>query len=294
MKTLLLLLLISNCVFAGAIRISKLDSKKINVVYVSTKDPLTIVMPFDLLENGVTGGDITNDPNKLPASFYINYQSGGKIIDLRALKEKTATHINIINEKNEVYVIRLEQSQKLADSAVTYKEKDIGEITGDANYSPLRLSAYLERSNSYPMLKLGESELIENSEEFGLNIEQSFANGIKMKVNNVIRWSSPHPNVVVFNATLTNTAKQDIFYDRHSFGLKIGTAVYKANIVMASGVIPAGKSSPVQFGLSRKDYPQIMNIDLKKNKISYALTFIKEGEIPNSNLLLPLLPDYAK
>lgn len=295
MKTILLIfLMIHSVVYAGAIREVKLDSKKINIVYVSLKDPLSIVMPFDLMDNGVIGGDITSDPEKLPASFYINYQASGRLIALRALKENAMTHINIISEKNEVFVLRLVQSEDEADSAVTFKEKNLDEILGAGTYTPQIISAYLERTSNYPFLKIGESELIENSEEFGLNKEQSFANGIKMKISRVVRWNSPHPNVVVFNGTLTNTTKETIYYDRHSFALKIGTSIFKANIAMCSGVIKPGKTSPIQFGLSRKDYPQIMNVALKENKINYALTFIKEGEVPNENALLPIIPTNEK
>lgn len=293
-KIILLFMILVNALYAGAIREVKLDSKKINIIYVSLKDPLSLVMPFDLIENGVIGGDITNDPSKMPAGFYINYQAGGKLIALRALKENAVTHINIVSDDNEVFVLRLKQSETEADSAITFKEKNLETITGEGTYTPQLFSAYLERTNNYPFLKIGESELIDNSDEFGLNTNQAFANGTKMKIDRVVRWNSPHPNVVVFNGTLTNPTNQPIYYDRHSFSMKIGTAVFKANIAMASGVIPAGKTSPFQFGLSRKDYPQIMNVDLKKNTINYALTFIKEGEVPNRNLLLPEIPDNAK
>lgn len=286
---------------AGNIREAILDSKQVNVVKVSSRDPLTLVLPFELGSTSVKGGDITSNPKQFPASYFINYSQGGKVVDLRALTahvkkediEKnllSETHINIVTEKDEVFVLKLVHSESDNDSVVTFRGKGDMEEAEPGAYTPQGLSAYLERTFTYPFLRKAGSPLIDNSAETGFNQKQDFANGVRLTLNSIVKWEDPHPNMLVFNGTLGNPSAKPIYYDRHSFAVLIGRSKMTPAISHCSGVIPANASVPFQFALTRKDYPDLPAISLKDNTLNFALTFGQTSMVDKT--VLPPLPKH--
>lgn len=290
MKSLLLALFSSLCLPAlgGAIRKAVLDFDKENILRVSKNEPLTVIFPFDLFAGSIAGGSITSNPEKIPAAFYLSYSEGSQAVILRALKDGQSTTINILTTDNKIAVIKLVAAEEVNDSAVTFRQRGAsGGQTDD--YNPVRMSAYLERTFLYPLLKKAQSDLINHSEEFGYETESAFPNGTKFVLDSVVRWKDPHPRCVVFNGRLMNTTAHDIEYDRNSLAMKIGQNEYRANISQAAGIIKANSSQPIQFAISESDYPDITAINLKENRMDLALSFEKEPEIP-AGVLPDLLP----
>lgn len=284
---------LAGMVEAGHIRDAILDAKRVNEVKVSSRDPLTLVLPFALGSSSVKGGDITSDPKQLPASYFINYTQGGKVVDLRALASHQAeplppTHINIVNERNEVFVLKLVHSESENDSVVTFRGKGDIEEAAAGDYTPQGMAAYLERTFTYPFLRKAESPLIDHSNEIGFNQQQDFANRVKLTLKSIVKWEDPHPNMLVFNGTLENPTDKSIYYDRHSFAVLIGRTKMTPAIAHCSGVIPENASVPFQFALTRKDYPDLLAISLQDNTINFALTFEETRMVDNT--LLPPLP----
>lgn len=299
MKILLpFLLLLSMCppVLGGAIRKAVLDFDKENLLRVSKNEPLTVIFPFNLYAGSIAGGSITSNPEKIPAAFYLSYNEGSQAVILRALKEGESTTINLLTADNRIAVVKLVAAEGTNDSAVTFRQR--GEAGGRTDdYHPVRMSAYLERTFLYPLLKKAQSELIDQSDEFGYEIESAFPNGTKFVLESAVRWKDPHPRCVVFNGRLVNTTAHDIDYDRNSLAMKIGQNQYRANISQAAGIIKANTTQPIQFAVSESDYPDITAINLKENRMDLALSFEKEPEIPVGvlpDLLPPAVPIPSK
>ncbi len=276
---------------AGAIRKAVLDFETENVLRVSKNEPLTVIFPFALFAGSIAGGSITSNPEKIPASFYLNYTEGSQAVILRALKDGESTTINLLTTDNKIAVVKLVAAEGANDSAVTFRSRGEGGAQ-TSDYNPVRMSAYLERTFLYPLLKKAQSDLIDHSDEFGFESESAFPNGTKFVLESAVRWKDPHPRCVVFNGRLVNTTQHDIDYDRNSLAMKIGENHYKANISQAAGIIKADSSQPVQFAIAESDYPDITAINLKGNRMNLALSFEKEPEVP-VGVLPDLLPPVA-
>lgn len=264
---------------AGVIRKAVLDYDQENVLRISKNEPLTVIFPFALYAGSVAGGSITSNPEKIPAAFYLSYNEGSQAVVLRALKEGETTTINLLTADNRVAVVKLVAAEGINDSAVTFRHRgDGGAQTFD--YNPVRMSAYLERTFLYPLLKKAKSNLIDHSEEFGYETESAFPNGTKFILESAVRWKDPHPRCVVFNGRLVNETSHDIDYDRNSLSMKIGENQYRANISHAAGLVKANSTQPIQFAISEGDYPDITAIDLKRNRIDLTVSFEKPEETP--------------
>ena len=293
-RAMLLAAVLGGSSSAGVIRKAVLDYDHENVLRISKNEPLTVIFPFALYAGSVAGGSITSNPEKIPASFYLSYNEGSQAVVLRALKDGQSTTINLLTADNRIAVVKLVAAEGTNDSAVTFRQRgDGGSQTFD--YNPVRMSAYLERTFLYPLLKKAQSELIDQSDEFGYETESAFPNGTKFVLESAVRWNDPHPRCVVFNGRLVNDTGNDIDYDRNSLAMKIGENQYRANISQAAGIIKANSAQPIQFAIAESDYPDITAIDLKRNRMDLALSFEKPEETPVSVLpdlgpAPPLLP----
>lgn len=279
---------------AGEIRATALSFSEENELRVSRNEPLTVVMPFVLRQGAIVGGAITSNPEQL-APFYIRVSDGTPTFNLRALKEVGETTINVLSPDNEVAVLRLVVDERTNDSVVNFQTKSVVPVAeGVGSYHPKNISAYLERTFLYPLLKKADSELIVASEEFGFeNVSTKFPKGVTLDLESAVRWTDPHPRLVVFNATLNNPSNEEVFYDRHSFEVLVGDNRYRPAVSHSSGVIQAGETHPIQLSLSENDYADITKIDLHKNQISFALSF-EPGRSNPDNILSEhsLLPSF--
>ena len=296
MKIITIAILATASLQAGLIRTPVLNFRAENILRVSRNEPLTVVMPFIMQQGAIAGGAITSNPEQ-EAPFYIRASGGTAIFNLRALQEVGETTINVIAPDNRVAVLRLIVDEKGNDSVVTYRDREgVAASRGEADYHPYNVSAYLERTFLYPLLRKADSELIVSSEEFGY--EESISeldSGVELDLKTAVRWDDPHPRLVVFNSNLVNQTEEEFYYDRHSFEVLVGANRYRPAVSHSSGVIQGGGTHPIQLCLSENDYPDITNIDLSKNAISFALSF--EPEAPTeTNIfsgfqLLPPLDD---
>lgn len=286
MKTFLIFTILGVASLTGGeIRSSALSFQAENILRVSRNEPLTVVMPFLLRQGAIAGGAITSNPEQ-PAPFYIRVSDGTPTFNLRALKEEGETTINVLSPENKVAVLRLIVDERSNDSVVNFSLRaGVPASQGLGNYHPKNISAYLERTFLYPLLKKADSELIVASEEFGFeNTSSRFPKGVSLELTSAVRWTDPHPRLVVFNANLSNPTNEEIYYDRHSFEVLVGANSYRPAVSHSSGVIQARESHPIQLSLSENDYPDITKIDLRENEIAFGLSF--ESEAPDATDIL--------
>ncbi len=282
-----------SCLDAGEIRTAPLDPSIVTDLRVSSRDPLTLVFPFELTNTALVGGDVTTDPEEFFGSFLVTFNAGSNVMNMRALEEGKEAFINVLDPDNRVYVFRLIQSNTRNDSSVTMvgnrrrssrgfggfanSSQDLNSFGPGASpdYSPDTLAKYMDRTFNYPLLKRAGSELIDNSEEVGIKERMNFVNGVNFELESVVRWSSPHPDIIVFNGFMVNPKSFAVYYDRHSLGVAFGSKVVFASIAHASGVVSANDKVPIQFAITRQAFAELDAVDLRENEFRMVVTFEK-------------------
>lgn len=226
---------------AEAIHQNPLDERIVHVIRISRDEPTTCLFPGAL--TALEGANLSTQSGDTPPVL-LSYQPGASFFSVRALRDNARASVNVVF-RGRAFALTFE-SAGAADRVVSFQDDASLSVPAPAPAAatPAILRSLVDRAKHHDLIAAQYPALTRNVERAAPNSATLYP-GFSVTLTDLFRFEAE--DALVFRVRVDNPQKSAMRFDPSGLAVRVGTTIYPAAFVEASGEIPPQSSATGWF-----------------------------------------------